>query len=522
MPSRDIRRAQARKGETVSEAIEKRHTQHPLVYGFSIVVLIVIVVTFILVVPGGGSFFGSRFGSGGTIIFGTYEGRDIAFYPGGYFADQVNRFASYMRSRDPNQSQNPEAVSQAVWYQAFQQTAMHVAELLIAEKSGLQISDDAVDQALLSYPGYLDENGKFSEERYHKASGQEHASTRKLYRENLIAARMTTDIITGVKTGSHESSFIASMAKPERSIQFVSWPFASFPQEEVRKYGEANKSRFQKIKVSRILIKSSEADAAQIRRKLVDKVSSFEELAKTYSKDASADKGGDMGWRYAYDLQADFENKDTANQVLSLKAGEVSEVLKTSYNSWLIYRCDAEATSPDFSNPTVLDDVKAYLTRYEKGKIEDYFNEKAAQLSRRAAQVGFPRAALDAGLTVQHTDYFPINLQNVFSFVPFQAVPQSATPSNAVYSDEFFYRAFALGKDQPSQPVVLDDQILVLKLLGERQMPDSTVNLLGGWIDYAASQSAQSDIAAAIMAPGKLQDNFFEAYAQTFRRQRQP
>ena len=518
MPSREFRRAQAKKGETVSETIEKRHESHPFIYGFSIIVLVVIVVTFVLAGPGGPLTGGGRFGGGGSVVFGSYDGHDIAFYPGGYFAEQRDRLAAYVRSKDPNQ--NTEATVQAVWYQAFQQTAVHVAILVLGEKAGLQVSDDAIDKALVSYPGYLDENGRFSEERYQKASGQERAMTRKLYRENLISAQVTTDIISGVKTGSKESGFIASMAKPERSIQFVSFPFSTFPREEVRTYGEANKSKFQKIKVSRILVKSSEAEAAQIRRKIVDKTSTFEELAKTYSKDAYADKGGDMGWRYAYDLQADFENKDAAAPIFSLKSGEVSDVLKGTFG-WMIYRCDADPTTPDFSDPAVLDDVKAYLTRYEKGKIEDYFNEKAAQMSRRAADVGFATAAQETGLAVQHTDFFPINLQNVFSFAPFQVVPETATPSNAVYSDDFFYRAFSLGKDHTSQPVVLDDQILVLKLLAERQMPDSTTNLLGGWIDYVASQSAQVDITTALMAPGKLKDNFFDVFAQYFAPRRQ-
>jgi parvulin-like peptidyl-prolyl isomerase len=509
MPSREFRRAQTKKGETVSDAIEKRHESHPLIYGFTIVVLVVIVVTFVLAGPGGPLGRGG-FGPGGTIVFGTYEGHDVAYYPGGYFAQQRDRLAAQIRQ---NSNQNTEAMAQAVWYQAFQETALHVALLVMGQRAGLQVSDTAVDKALLSYPGYLDENGKFSEEKYNAATAQDKAATRKLYQENLIASQIATDVLTGVETGSKESSFIVSLVKPERSFQFVSFPFSGFPQAEVKKYGEANASLFRKIKVSRILIKSSETEADQIRQKIVDKTSTFEELAKTYSKDAYADKGGDMGWRYAYDLQADFESKDTANQIFSLKTGEVSSVLKGTFG-WMIYRCDAQAIDPDFSNPSVLDDVKAYLTKYGKGKIEDYFNGRAARLSRRAGEVGFEKAASEVRLTVERTDFFPVNFQNVFSFAPLQAIPDTATPTNAVYSEDFFYRAFSLGKDQASSPIILDDQILVLKLLGERQMPDSTVALLGGWIDYMAGQSAQVDLTSSLMAPGKLKDNFMEVFSQ--------
>jgi peptidyl-prolyl cis-trans isomerase D len=303
------------------------------------------------------------------------------------------------------------------------------------------------------------------------------------------------------------------MAKAERSFSFVSFPFTSFPTDEVRKYAEANKSRFVKVKVSRILVKSSESQAGQIRKKILDKTSTFDELAKTYSKDTYADKGGDMGWRYAYDLEADFEAKDTAQKVLSLKNGELSDVLKGSFG-WMIYRCDSEAVEADFSSSTVQDDVRKYITTYEKGKIEDYFNGKAAQLSRRAAEVGLDSAAREMQLTVGSTQPFPINLSNVFSFAPFKAIPDTATPANAPYSEDFFFRAFSLGKDQVSAPVVLDDQVLVLKLKSTQDLADSTLNLLGSWVSYAANQSLQTDLNAALMTPEKFKDDFYSAFSQ--------
>jgi parvulin-like peptidyl-prolyl isomerase len=281
----------------------------------------------------------------------------------------------------------------------------------------------------------------------------------------------------------------------------------------VRKFGEANRSRFVKVKVSRIMVKSGEQQANQIRRKVLDKTSTFDELAKTYSKDAYADKGGDMGWRYAYDLEADFEVKETAQKVLTLKTGELTDVLKGTFG-WMIYRCDSEAVEADFSNSAVLDEVRTYISTYEKGKIEDYYSERAGQLSRRAAETGLDAAAREMKLTVATTQPFPVNLSNVFSFAPLRAVPDTATPTNAQYSEDFFFRAFSLGKDQVSAPIVLDDQVLVLKLKSEQDLQESTVNLLGSWVAYAANQTLQSDLGAALMTPEKLKDNFAEAFSQ--------
>jgi len=510
MASRELRRAKQRKGENVSDIIEKRHETHPLLYGFSIAVLVVVVVTFVLAGPGGPL---SRGGAGGagSIVFGSYDGHEITYYPGSYFAQQRDAIANQVKNTS---SQDQAAIIQSVWYQAFLATAQHVAILAQAEHAGVVVTEDAVDRDLLTYPGYLDENGKFSEARYNAASSSDRASTRKLTRENQIQNIVLSDIATGVKQGSKEAQFVTDMAKAERSFSFVSWPFSSFPTDEVRKYGEANKSRFVKIKLSRILVKSGESEAQQIRRKIADKTSTFDELAKTYSKDAYADKGGDMGWRYAYDLEADFEAKDTAQKVLALKTGELSDVLKGTFDGWMIYRCDSEAVDADFGSPAVLDDVRKYLTTYEKGKIEDYFSNQAGQLQRRAETEGLDAAARQAGLTVNALQPFPANLSNVFSFAPLRAIPDTATPTNAQYSDDFFYRAFSLGKDQVSAPIILDDQVLVLKLKSEQQLPDSTVNLLGSWLAYAANQSLQTDLGATLMSPDKLKDDFVSAFSQ--------
>jgi parvulin-like peptidyl-prolyl isomerase len=507
MASRELRRTKAKKGEAVSDTIEKKKEAHPLLYVFSIILLVVVVVTFV------GSPVAGRLSGGGSIVFGSYEGRDIAYYPGSYFAQQRDQIAAQVRdSADANQ--DTASLTQSVWYQAYRQTAVHVAVLIQAERAGLHVSEDAIDKALVSYPAYL-ENGRFSEDRYNKTQGSEKASIRKLVREEALSNQYFRDMFLGLKSSTKEKEFVTAMAKPERSFTFVSLPYAEYPADEVRGFGEANPALFRKVKVSRILVKSGEKEAAEIRRKIAEKASSFEELAKTHSKDGYADKGGDMGWRYAYDLQADFEKKELAQQVFELRAGDVSGVLKGAYG-WLIFRCDAEAVDADFSDAAVLDVVKAYLGTYEKGRIEDYFVAKAEKLSRRAGEVGFAAAAREAGAAPVATDFFPVNLQSVFSFAPLKAVPDTATPASAIYSEDFFLHAFSLGKGQASAPIVLDDQVTVLTLLAERELPEATAGLLGSWLDYTANQTMQVDLQAQIMDPAKLKDRFAESFAKLY------
>ena len=297
------------------------------------------------------------------------------------------------------------------------------------------------------------------------------------------------------------------MAASERSFSFVAWEYSSFPDDEVRKYGEANAAKFRKAKLSRITV-ASEREAKQIKTRLADSTASFAELAKAHSTDSYASSGGDMGWQHAYALEPDLEDKTRVEDILALAEGVVGDPVKGPFG-WAIYRCDTAAVAADFADTAVLSDVRDYLTRYEKGKIEDWFVERAGKFARRAAETSFAEAAREAGVAIAEIGYVPINLSNTFLLNPLSATPDSATPYSAAYSEDFYYRAFSLGKDQASsQPIVLDDRVLVLKVAGERQAPAETAAMMNQVLSYLANQSLQTDLQQELMSERRLKSDF--------------
>ncbi|RFB71278.1 molecular chaperone SurA [Herbaspirillum sp. 3R11] len=88
-----------------------------------------------------------------------------------------------------------------------------------------------------------------------------------------------------------------------------------------------------------ILIKVNQVvSAAEARRKLLElkerldhKAATFEELAKLYSNDLSASKGGDLGWIYPGDTVPEFERA-----MNELKPGEVSQPIESPFGFHLI------------------------------------------------------------------------------------------------------------------------------------------------------------------------------------------
>ena len=402
-----------------------------------------------------------------------------------------------------------------VWRAAFDQTVNHVAILQQAQKSGLWITENRVEQALLRSGPYT-VNGRFSEAAYNAASAAERFTTRKLFREELFQEQYLRDVVEGMLANGKESDFFAEMATPERSFDFVSWPFTAYPDSEVAAYGEQNRDKFRRIKLSRILVKSGKKEAEEIRKKLVDKTSSFEELARSHSRDAFAEKGGDMGSRYQYDVAQDFEKTEPVGRIFQLAAGALSPVEESKYG-WAIYRADEAATSPDAQDPDTLKVVRDYLMRYERGRVEDWFLTQAKGFGEAARKDGLQPAAAAAGLTVHSTAAFPLTYQGFFGTVTTLAAQgASGSPdlSSATYSEEFFQKAFALKAGEVSDPLPLEEQVLVLQLKAEEPLSPEVKNAITQSVPSFVAQTTQADLQEHLVDPAKLVDNFNAVFSE--------
>lgn len=106
----------------------------------------------------------------------------------------------------------------------------------------------------------------------------------------------------------------------------------------IAKRGGATMAPVEQTHVRHILIKVNEVVAeAEARHKLeglYDRIKhgeDFAALAKLYSQDGSASKGGDLGWIYPGDTVPDFERAMNA-----LKPGELSQPIQTPFGFHLI------------------------------------------------------------------------------------------------------------------------------------------------------------------------------------------
>ncbi len=102
--------------------------------------------------------------------------------------------------------------------------------------------------------------------------------------------------------------------------------------EEIKKYYDEHSEEFmlpERWRASHILVDTNE-EAEEIKEK-VNQGAPFEELARNRSKDASAERGGDVGYFSKGQLIPDFEEA-----CFLLEAGEVSDVVKTQFGYHII------------------------------------------------------------------------------------------------------------------------------------------------------------------------------------------
>jgi hypothetical protein len=479
-------------------------TNRPFLYVFSVVILVIIVVTFLGAPVIGG------IGQTGRIIFGYYKKKPIEYVPGNYFSRQKDLIGEQIRSTG-DKNENIEYQVYQVWRGAFDRTVFQTAIVTAMEESGAHVSESLIDEALTRYPGYL-ENGEFSERRYSQTSSSEKFLIRRSTRDGLLFDKHLQDLFS-IRTSSKDVEFFKKMSSPERKFKFVDFSFSEFPEDQIVAYGMANTEKFTRMKVSIISITSGKADAEKILERAVSKTESFEDLAKAHSKDPYAEKNGDMGWQYFYELEGIMKSQADIKKIFALKKGEIASLVEGP-GSWMIFRCDEAAVTPDFTSPEVQKIIRTYMSSFERGKIEDYVLNEAKKFREQTGTKSFEAVAAARGLKVQETGFFPINFGNSIFLKP--VTQNNDALGNAPFREVFFSIAFSLKQNEVSEPIVLRDNVVVLNFIQEQNAEENNLAFLDMYFPYILQQFQEENLQQFVMNTKNLQDNFNEVFMQYF------
>lgn len=211
-----------------------------------------------------------------------------------------------------------------------------------AEEKGVTVSDDEVQS-------YVDQ------------MKQNYASDDK-WNEALQAVGMTEDEYkSNIKTSLLQQGLMKSFEGDDPSDEDV----LSYAQTYISSFDGAKRS-------SHILFDADDTETAQ---SVLDQINAgtldFAEAAKTYSKDSSAQNGGDVGW----DKLNSFVSEYTAG-LADLSKGQVSGLVTSSYGIHII-KCTDEFTAPD--ELTSLDQLPSEFVEQFRSSLKSSNQSKAYQ-----------------------------------------------------------------------------------------------------------------------------------------------
>jgi len=472
---------------------------------FTMVILAIIVVTFVF-----SPVAGNIAGNAGSVVFGQYGKKKIEYRQGNYFATQVERMNEYYRGA---YGDNVEFERQLIWRSAFNETVIHTAIMSEIEEAGGMMSEETLNRILSYYPGYRDENG-FSTALYNSTPASERYNIRQRYEADLLHQLYLEDVFTREKVSPEEADFLSSFNQEEKSFEFVVWEYQDYPDSEVVAFAQENAPLFQQRELSRITA-ATEKEAQALLTQLDEGTATFAELAQSSSTDSFSASAGEMGVRFFHEISTDFVNTEDAQALFTLEEGTVSPAYEAPFG-WTIYQVNKTLDNLDVNTEEGLNTVRSYLTRNEKGKIEDYLVTTAE--AAKATYGSLEEAAQGLNKELNTSESFPLNYGNS-SFITKKVGEASDHPvfQSLTYSDSFFEKAYLLDTDEVSEPIITGGYVALFSPVSEVIAEDSGLS-----ITEAASQISrvkQQDFQSAVMGSELLKDNFYSTLASLFSEQ---
>lgn len=491
-------------------AVKPRHA-NPLVYFGTIAILVITVIAFI-VAPSLGS--GAIADDG--LNFGSWDGKAIAFAQGSYFAEQVQEVKGQLEAQGYRDT-GDQFFAYQVWRRAFENTAVHMALLGLAKQGGLSVSDSFLDSSMATHPAFV-EDGAFSRRLFREASAGFKSQVRAEIRESAMKQRLVADTVA-VAPSKGEIDFIKAMAMDERAVEYVAFPFAEYPDAARLDFARANAELFRRLSLSKITVGAGQREARDILSRVRSGALSFEDAARNHSKDQYATRAGDMGARFAWELRADFKDAASLDAIAALGAGEVSELFETPAGTWVFYRANEAAQAADFASAELLRSAGDYINRFEKGLIEDFALKAARDFAAAPGELADKAGAAGRGLKA--VPAFPINFGNALDLGYFSLIGglnAEAAPelSGAERDERFFETVFKLEPGAVSEPLVIGENVILLRVTQASRADESAVALIEAYYSGVLQEALSRDLASSIMADPRLKDNFLDTFVKVF------
>lgn len=348
-----------------------------------------------------------------------------------------------------------------------------------AQDEGFVVSDKELRRAILENPNFQTDEGKFDVELYKRYAGRRGSTYEKDLREQLLIEAAQDFVRRAARVSDAELKAAFEDEASKREIEFIRVPTGLFrdavtlTDEEIATWADENSDvitdRFdrdfdakyneaKKVKARHVLMKFSDDDSDEDKaevRTIMDGVlvearadgADFEALARKYSEDGSAARGGDLGFFDEKRMVKPFS--DTA---FAMSPGDISDIVETQFGLHIIKVIEVQE-----ADVKTLDDVKLDIA----GEL--LRDERAPELAEAYAKTLLP--VLNGTVAGEEADALlaekSLTMQESGEFArKDRRIPKLGT------SKEALRVAFGLGAvgDVTAEPVDVGNGFAIMKL----------------------------------------------------------
>ena len=447
---------------------------------------------------------------------GSYRGTKIEYTTGSYFANAVDYYDREEREQLKKQNKSSNGgFSFNTFNQAFRDAVMMAAFTDEVKRSGYVAPASLVERSMLRLRYFQNENGEYSAKMYRDMPDSRKIEIQNETEKQLIFNRYSEDI-AGIKVSDAEVQFILNMNYPSRSFDAAFFSTNDYPKEEAAAFGKNHAELFKKYDLSLITV-ATEAEAKKVANRLQHNELVFSDAVSEYSTKQYSDENGVLNGRYHYQLKNIIKAEDKFKEITELAPGSISGAVETT-TGWSVFTCTGASENADFSDQSVVDTVYNYMTVYEAGTIEEYFINIAKDFSAQAAIKDFYEAAEAFNAQTATVPAFPINYGNtqLLNSIQFRLVPQL---TGAQSNEKFLTTAFSLSEKEISEPLVVERNIVVLRLKNVETEDTEADVMRMFYSQYYNNYAAQSNARAVqsfFMASPHLKNNMLNVFFKYF------
>lgn len=447
---------------------------------------------------------------------GSYRGTKIEYTTGSYFANAVDYYDREEREQLKKQNKSSNGgFSFNTFNQAFRDAVMMAAFTDEVKRSGYVAPASLVERSMLRSRYFQNENGEYSAKIYRDTPDSRKIEIQNETEKQLIFNRYSEDI-AGIKVSDAEVQFVLNMNYPSRSFDAAFFSTSDYPKEEAAAFGKNHAELFKKYDLS-VITTATEAEAKKVANRLQHNELVFSDAVSEYSTKQYSDENGVLNGRYHYQLKNIIKAEDKFKEITELAPGSISGAVETT-TGWSVFTCTGASENADFSDQSVVDTVYNYMTVYEAGTIEEYFINIAKDFSAQAAIKDFYEAAEAFNAQTATVPAFPINYGNtqLLNSIQFRLVPQL---TGAQSNEKFLTTAFSLSEKEISEPLVVERNIVVLRLKNVETEDTEADVMRMFYSQYYNNYAAQSNARAVqsfFMASPHLKNNMLNVFFKYF------